>query len=323
MKSFKMQRIIWAIDPFDRESGGQQALTSVLEQFSNLDGVEIQPVYISKAEYAFLPLEKVAYEALREMIEEIDIIGMNGPKIFKSDSATVKSAVDALIKYSREVDGDLIVTQTHGRQGVRRLVLGSFAETLLMRSPIPVLTINPYIVPSQKFQRILFPTDFDHHAVSLFKQVVAFAKAIGGRIILHHIILTPILPYAGDVGFAQEYESLIQDYTRRETEKANKHAKAWTQYAAKEGVPLELALETNGNSIWEHIIHMAEKHKVKLIALETKRGPTEAAVFGSITRNLSRYADCPVLVLSSHYSEHLTEQTRKALRKKGSKRHSK
>jgi nucleotide-binding universal stress UspA family protein len=37
---------------------------------------------------------------------------------------------------------DLVILGTHGRRGVRRLVLGSVAESISRRSPIPVLTIR-------------------------------------------------------------------------------------------------------------------------------------------------------------------------------------
>ncbi len=37
---------------------------------------------------------------------------------------------------------DLIVMGTHGRQGVARLVLGSVAEDVMRRSPVPVVTVR-------------------------------------------------------------------------------------------------------------------------------------------------------------------------------------
>jgi nucleotide-binding universal stress UspA family protein len=45
----------------------------------------------------------------------------------------------AIAKASR---ADLIVMGTHGRRGVRHLLLGSVAEEVVRRSPVPVLTVN-------------------------------------------------------------------------------------------------------------------------------------------------------------------------------------
>lgn len=38
---------------------------------------------------------------------------------------------------------ELVVVGTHGRTGFRHLLLGSVAETLVRRSPLPVLTVPP------------------------------------------------------------------------------------------------------------------------------------------------------------------------------------
>lgn len=46
---------------------------------------------------------------------------------------------DAVAKYAREHDVDLIALSTHGHTGFRRLVLGSAAEEILRHAPVPVL----------------------------------------------------------------------------------------------------------------------------------------------------------------------------------------
>jgi nucleotide-binding universal stress UspA family protein len=37
----------------------------------------------------------------------------------------------------------LVIVGTHGRTGVRHLLLGSIAEKLVRLSPVPVLTVPP------------------------------------------------------------------------------------------------------------------------------------------------------------------------------------
>ena len=46
-------------------------------------------------------------------------------------------------EYARKNDIDLIVTATHGRSGLRHLLMGSVAEHILRKAPCPVLVIRP------------------------------------------------------------------------------------------------------------------------------------------------------------------------------------
>ncbi len=50
--------------------------------------------------------------------------------------------VDAILKAAEDCGADLIVMGTHGRRGLRRLVLGSVAEAVVRQSEVPVLTVR-------------------------------------------------------------------------------------------------------------------------------------------------------------------------------------
>jgi nucleotide-binding universal stress UspA family protein len=52
------------------------------------------------------------------------------------------SAADAIVREAKKQRADLIVLGTHGRRGVRRLVLGSDAEQVVRTSPVPVLLVK-------------------------------------------------------------------------------------------------------------------------------------------------------------------------------------
>jgi nucleotide-binding universal stress UspA family protein len=49
---------------------------------------------------------------------------------------------DAIVREAKKQRADLIVLGTHGRRGVRRLVLGSDAEQVVRESPVPVLLVR-------------------------------------------------------------------------------------------------------------------------------------------------------------------------------------
>jgi len=47
---------------------------------------------------------------------------------------------EKILEAAKDMNADLIVMGTHGRRGVARVFLGSVAEKVVRRSPIPVLT---------------------------------------------------------------------------------------------------------------------------------------------------------------------------------------
>jgi nucleotide-binding universal stress UspA family protein len=52
------------------------------------------------------------------------------------------SAAAAIVREAKRQRADLIVLGTHGRRGVRRLVLGSDAEHVVREAPVPVLLVR-------------------------------------------------------------------------------------------------------------------------------------------------------------------------------------
>jgi len=51
-------------------------------------------------------------------------------------------AADPIVREARKLGADLIVLGTHGRRGVRRLVLGSDAEQVVRSASVPVLLVR-------------------------------------------------------------------------------------------------------------------------------------------------------------------------------------
>jgi nucleotide-binding universal stress UspA family protein len=51
-------------------------------------------------------------------------------------------AADAIVRQAKKVKADLIVIGTHGRRGVRRMLMGSDAEQVVRNSPVPVMLVR-------------------------------------------------------------------------------------------------------------------------------------------------------------------------------------
>jgi nucleotide-binding universal stress UspA family protein len=55
----------------------------------------------------------------------------------------IGDAREVIDRVAVEIGADLIVMGTHGRRGVRRMLLGSVAESVVRSAPCPVLTVRP------------------------------------------------------------------------------------------------------------------------------------------------------------------------------------
>ena len=51
-------------------------------------------------------------------------------------------AADPIVKQAKKWRADLIVLGTHGRRGVRRLLMGSDAEQIVRYAPVPVMLVR-------------------------------------------------------------------------------------------------------------------------------------------------------------------------------------
>lgn len=109
------------------------------------------------APYLYEALRKNSAEELTDMARSPELKGLNTRTVLGSGMLE-----DELIKAVNENEIDLIAVGTHGRTGIRRLILGSAAEEICRIATCPVLTVGPDVVPGNKlqFQRILVPTDF-------------------------------------------------------------------------------------------------------------------------------------------------------------------
>jgi len=80
-------------------------------------------------------------EALGAMDEQVKRVVPGGVSV--TQCVAFGSAAEEIVRAAGEDDVDLVVVSSHGRRGLARIFLGSVAEEVLRRSPVPVLTVRP------------------------------------------------------------------------------------------------------------------------------------------------------------------------------------
>jgi nucleotide-binding universal stress UspA family protein len=95
---------------------------------------------------------------------------------------------------------DLLILGTHGRGGLKKVILGSVAEELFRLASCPVLTVGPAVPESvgpKEFHRILFATDFGPSSLNALQCAISLAVESKARLMLLHVVMpVPVL----DVG---------------------------------------------------------------------------------------------------------------------------
>jgi len=151
------QRILVAVDGSPTgKLGLEEAVEMAREQNGNLLIVHVVDPFvfwgdISTAAYAG-DLLSVMRESGREVLKEAeDWAQKHGvtPKTALLETIS-HSTADLIVTQARKWRADLIVLGTHGRRGVRRLVLGSDAEAVVRTAPVPVLLVRARESPRAK-----------------------------------------------------------------------------------------------------------------------------------------------------------------------------
>ncbi len=100
------------------------------------------------------------------------------------------SAPPVVLEYVEEADIDAVVMGTHGRRGLRHLMLGSVTEEVVRRAPCPVLTAREQDEPAKVagFGTILAPVDFSEHSELALQHAVGLAQEFDADLQLLHVV---------------------------------------------------------------------------------------------------------------------------------------
>lgn len=130
-----------AFDLAAKEERGEVHVVTVVVQMGEFVGAGFTGAATSQA----LPLED-AYEALEARVGQLMSTWQEETKnTFSRLVIHVRSEVPAseIAQLATDLEADLVVVGTHGRRGMRRLLLGSVAEGVVRLTQCPVLVVRP------------------------------------------------------------------------------------------------------------------------------------------------------------------------------------
>lgn len=136
--------------PYDGSEQADRALEYAIEQFEDAEFVLMsvinpaESVYLTEDE-GMAPFPENWYESARDQTEQVlarAIDELADADVPVERDVVVGRPTRAIVEYIEEHDIEHVVMGSHGRSGVSRLLLGSVAESVIRRSPVPVTVVR-------------------------------------------------------------------------------------------------------------------------------------------------------------------------------------
>ena len=250
------------------------------------------------------------YEELREAMRT-DLIAL-AARLTRETSLPVDAefldgpVVAALERYLTERSPSLIVMMTHGRGGLKRAWLGSVADGLVRRAPVPILLLRsgaewPGNLMEPMFRRVVVPLDGSEMA----EEMLDHLDLLGTAGETAYTLLTVIVSFPlGDYPVP-----VTESWTGRSEVEAQRDAS--TAYLGgvaerlrKKGARVETHVAVHPR-IAEGILDETEARQADLIALATHgRGGAARIFLGSVADKVLRGADVPVFIVRPRRAPH-------------------
>jgi len=196
---------------------------------------------------------------------------------------------------------ELVVLGTHGRGGLKKLVLGSVAEEVVRRVGCPVITVGPLIdtrlSTAGELHRILFATDFHPASAKALEYALLLANQFQAKLILLHVMPPAALPGPGLIFY---HEEAINEWQTRVT--------ASTTQKLEKLLPVRVKLWSEPeyvvgfDFVAEGILKVADERRADLIVMGANR-PLSAKVSAHALKAASYevicHSKCAVLTVSA------------------------
>lgn len=206
------------------------------------------------------------------------------------------SVSESLLETAEHLGCDCIVMGTHGRRGLRHLLLGSVAEEIVRTAPVPVLTVREGADTDERStRRILVAHDFSERSTAAVATARAWSEAMGSSVTLLHVVEPVVYPefYAVDV--------MPDDVMHRiEARSYDAIKKAATEQLG--GVDFNLEVVT-GKAV-DSIVEACDPDWYDLVILGTRGlSGLQHLLLGSVAEGVVRRSHIPVLTVREATAE--------------------
>src|SRR6056297_424103 len=127
--------------PTDGSQGAKAALEHGIEIASKWDAT-LHALYVVDTRLARSgPLLKTLRDEGRKALRDVEVTGTQAGLTVVAEIVE-GNPHEEILDYASEHGTDMVIMGTHGRTGLDRVVMGSVAERVVRRSPVPILTVR-------------------------------------------------------------------------------------------------------------------------------------------------------------------------------------
>jgi len=129
-------------------SAGMERVIEHADEVARRHDATVELVYVVNTSSMTTMPTDASVEGIRGLLSEEGEMAIEAAERICSSETTVEHTIlegnpeRKIVDRATESGADLIVMGTHGRGGIDRLLLGSVAEHVVRRSPVPVLTVH-------------------------------------------------------------------------------------------------------------------------------------------------------------------------------------
>jgi len=233
---------------------------------------------------------------LAELVREVQAQGL------AAEEHLIDGFADTALRDAAEaLDADLVVIGTHGRTGLKRILLGSVAERVVRLCRRHVMVARAAGIenaaPTTTYRRILVPTDFEQLAERAFEIALSVLEP-GGTIELFHswhlpLSSTMVPGRAGEAALEPVRVSIEQGARARAQELIDRHPEAAGR------VSVTVFNESPARAISERA---EQGHDLIVMGGHGHRGLSRW-ILGSVAEATVRHAPCSVVVVHARDGE--------------------
>ena len=145
----EIKKILFPLDLTENSSKILPYVLSIAEKYNSLVYLLHVVQDLNKWGKLYVPhpsmdgFQKEASEGAKKAMDRICKNELQGCPNFQKKIVS-GDTVDEIFKVVESEGIDFLIMGTHGRKGLEHVIFGSVAENVVKKSPVPVLTINPY-----------------------------------------------------------------------------------------------------------------------------------------------------------------------------------